>query len=110
MDKIVQTTLHNVVVLLIVCLTVCKGQLLEGLYCGRDNCYDVLNVTRESTVSEIGKAYRQLARIHHPDRHRTKEAKEDAAEKFKVIGMVHFLRIFFFCSPIFPNETVNLIF
>lgn len=26
-----------------------NAHLLEGLYCGTTNCYDVLNVTREST-------------------------------------------------------------
>ncbi|VEN44740.1 unnamed protein product [Callosobruchus maculatus] len=62
------------------------GQLLEGLYCGRENCYDVLNVTRDATKSEISKSYRQLARRYHPDLHRSAEAKEQAAEKFKIIA------------------------
>ncbi|CAH1997085.1 unnamed protein product [Acanthoscelides obtectus] len=62
------------------------GQLLEGLYCGRTNCYDVLNVTRSSTKGEISKSYRQLARRFHPDLHRSPEAKEQAAEQFKIIA------------------------
>lgn len=48
---------------------------VEGLYCGTQNCYDVLGVTRESTRSELSKAYRKLARQYHPDRN-----KEEGAE------------------------------
>lgn len=70
-----------------VCLNSCSASLLEGIYCGTENCYDVLNVTRESSSLEVRKAYRNLARIHHPDRHRTEEAKKEAETKFKEIGM-----------------------
>lgn len=69
-----------------VCLNSCNA-LFEGIYCGTDNCYDVLNVTRESSSLEVRKAYRNLARIHHPDRHRDTEAKKEAETKFKEIGM-----------------------
>ena len=43
--------------------------LIEGLYCGLENCYDVLGVTRDATPIEIKKAYRKLAREMHPDSH-----------------------------------------
>lgn len=43
------------------------SHLLPGLYCGEENCYDILNVTRDSTKNEISKNYRQLARTYHPD-------------------------------------------
>lgn len=69
--------------------TGCDAQLLEGLYCGRENCYEVLNVTRESTKAEISKAYRQLARRHHPDMHRGEEAKLEAELKFKEIATAY---------------------
>lgn len=69
--------------------TVCSGQLLEGLYCGKDNCYDVLNVTRVSTKIEVQKAYRALARLHHPDRHRGDVAKLEAESKFKEIATAY---------------------
>lgn len=68
------------------CLNTCNA-LLEGIYCGTENCYDVLNVTRESTSLEIRRAYRSLAKVHHPDRHRSVEAKIEADIKFKEIGM-----------------------
>ncbi|XP_068159194.1 dnaJ homolog subfamily C member 25 homolog [Drosophila tropicalis] len=63
--------------------------LLEGLYCGKENCYDVLGVTRESSKSEIGKAYRSLARRYHPDLHRGQEAKAKAEEQFKLLATAY---------------------
>ncbi|ALC48281.1 CG7872 [Drosophila busckii] len=68
--------------------TLCLG-LLEGLYCGKENCYDVLGVTRETSKAEIGKAYRLLARKTHPDLHRGEEAKAVAEEQFKLIATAY---------------------
>lgn len=76
--------------LLIVALSLqlCDGRLLEGIYCGRENCYDVLNVTREHSQSEIRRAYRSLAKVHHPDKvhYREEKAKLEASIRFKQIG------------------------
>ncbi|KAG7298848.1 hypothetical protein JYU34_017302 [Plutella xylostella] len=63
--------------------------LLEGIYCGKENCYDVLGLTREATKSEIGKAYRSLAKKYHPDLHRDPDAKLEAGEKFKEIATAY---------------------
>lgn len=63
--------------------------LLDGLYCGTDNCYDVLEVTRSATKQEIVKAYRKMAKIHHPDMHRGAEAKLEAEEMFKKIATAY---------------------
>lgn len=57
-----------------------------GIYCGKENCYDVLGVTRDSTKQEIVKSYRNLARKHHPDLHQGDEAKKLAEEKFRTIA------------------------
>ncbi|XP_023306661.2 dnaJ homolog subfamily C member 25 homolog [Lucilia cuprina] len=73
---------------LMVLPTLCWG-LLDGLYCGKQNCYDVLGVTRDNTKSEIAKAYRLLARKHHPDLHRTEEAKKEAETQFKLIATAY---------------------
>lgn len=70
---------------MVLCIQMCHGHLLEGLYCGKENCYDVLNVTRDTSVSDIKRAYRKLARIHHPDKHRDEVAKQEADLKFKEI-------------------------
>lgn len=66
-----------------------EAQLLEGLYCGKNNCYDVVGVTREATKNEIAKSYRRLAKQFHPDLHRGEEAKEIAAENFKALATAY---------------------
>ncbi|CAD0201926.1 unnamed protein product [Chrysodeixis includens] len=63
--------------------------LLEGIYCGKANCYEVLGVTREATKNEIARSYRQLAKKFHPDLHRTPETKKEAEEKFKEIATAY---------------------
>lgn len=70
-------------------LSLCRSQLLEGLYCGKQNCYDVLGITRETTKPEIARAYRQLAKKFHPDLHRGDEAKKTAETKFKEIATAY---------------------
>ncbi|KAK7488796.1 hypothetical protein BaRGS_00019931 [Batillaria attramentaria] len=64
----------------------CTHAFIEGLYCGTENCYDVLEVTRDSTKTEIVKAYRKLARKWHPDMHKSKEDKEAAQVMFQKIA------------------------
>ncbi|XP_052065331.1 dnaJ homolog subfamily C member 25 homolog [Mytilus californianus] len=59
---------------------------MAGLYCGLDNCYEILGVTRDATKTEITKGYRKLARKWHPDMHKTEKKKEEATEKFREIG------------------------
>jgi len=46
--------------------------------------YDVLGVSRDASKAEIKKAYRKMARKHHPDANRENQA--DAEEKFKEIS------------------------
>lgn len=58
----------------------------DGIYCGRDNCYDLLNVTRTSSKQEIVKAYRSLAKKYHPDMAKTAIDKETYTEKFRAFA------------------------
>jgi DnaJ like chaperone protein len=53
-----------------------------------DKYYRILGLERGASISEVKKAYRNLARSHHPDRvaHLGKEYVGVAEEKFKVIG------------------------
>jgi len=48
-----------------------------------DDYYQVLGLPRSAADSEVIKAYRELARLHHPDKHQ--EDKIDSEEKFKRI-------------------------
>ncbi|CAL1300154.1 unnamed protein product [Larinioides sclopetarius] len=70
------------VAFLVVVFSDSVNSLIDGLYCGKENCYSVLHVTREASKSEISKMYRQLAKKYHPDMHKTPEAKKKAEEKF----------------------------
>lgn len=63
--------------------------LLEGIYCGKENCYEVLEVTRDAVKNEIGKNYRRLAKRYHPDLHKGEEAKKVAEEQFKKIATAY---------------------
>lgn len=76
-------------ILMMCYLTPGHSQLLEGIYCGKENCYDVLNVTRDASKQEISKSYRRLARVYHPDMHRTTDAKKEAETKFKEIATAY---------------------
>lgn len=48
-----------------------------------DDPYAILEVPRDATEADIKRAYRRLAKIHHPDRH---EGDPAAAERFKRIA------------------------
>lgn len=82
-------TLLLAALLLIAFATAHAVNLMEGLYCGKEDCYDVLGMTRESTKSEIARAYRQLARKHHPDMHRDELAKQEAEVQFKRVATAY---------------------
>ena len=49
---------------------------------GRD-FYNILGVPRDANNQQIRKAYRKLAKEHHPDRNK---GNEEAQEKFKEIA------------------------
>lgn len=57
--------------------------LIKGLYCHEENCYDLLNITREANKQEITKAYRALAKKYHPDMAKTDNDKQIYTEKFR---------------------------
>jgi len=56
------------------------------MYCGDQNCYDLLGVTRDDDKEVIGKAYRKLAGKWHPDRFRGEEEKKNAEQVFMKIA------------------------
>jgi len=72
--------------LLVLCLIQTVHGIVEGIYCGKENCYDVLGVNRETTTKkEISRAYRKLARKFHPDTSK----EEDAAVKFRKVATAY---------------------
>ncbi|XP_035789849.1 dnaJ homolog subfamily C member 25 homolog [Anopheles albimanus] len=80
----------GLIVLILGCLaTISHGHYIDQFYCGPDNCYDLLGVSRESTKQEIAKSYRQLARKYHPDLHHGAEQKLVAEESFKKIATAY---------------------
>eukprot|EP00923_Selenidium_pygospionis_P008095 GHVN01013720.1.p1 GENE.GHVN01013720.1~~GHVN01013720.1.p1 ORF type:complete len:336 (-),score=52.24 GHVN01013720.1:245-1252(-) len=52
---------------------------------GKD-LYKILGVTSKATDDELKKAYRKLAIMWHPDKHRDPDKKQKAEEKFKDIS------------------------
>ena len=48
--------------------------------------YQILGVTREATQDDIRKAYRRLAKMHHPDLH---PGSKDAETRFKEIASAY---------------------
>lgn len=51
----------------------------------KKNYYEILEIKKDATESDISKAYRKLAMKWHPDRHTDLEKKKIAEEKFKEI-------------------------
>jgi len=83
-------TKYKIIVYLLLCTFLSPiFALLDGIYCGRENCYEILGVTRFSTKQEIARAYRLLARKYHPDLHHGEEAKKVAEEKFKTVATAY---------------------
>ncbi|KAK6111514.1 DnaJ domain family protein [Brugia pahangi] len=68
---------------------VTHAELLQGLYCGTENCYEVLNIDRpEFNKNMLGRTYRKLAAQYHPDKV-TGAKKKEAEEKFRQIATAY---------------------
>lgn len=69
------------------------GGLVEGLYCGEENCYDVLGIQPDATDKEVKKAYKGFAKDLHPDRFNkldlTDEEKVEVEDRFTRIATAY---------------------
>ena len=60
------------------------------------NLYHVLGVSDDASDDEIRIAYKNLARIHHPDKNNSEESKEKFHEiHFSAILIISFLNRFY---------------
>ena len=84
---------YCIALLLCTLLHITSAQLVPNMYCGLDNCYDVLGVTRDSSKSEISKIYRSMARKYHPDfmksQGNTQEEIDEGTELFMKIATAY---------------------
>jgi DnaJ homolog subfamily C member 25 len=85
--------LNGFILFFLISVTVTNvNAFLEGIYCGKENCYDVLGVTRDTAKKEIAQSYRKLAKMYHPDRQSRKmdEAeKQLIVDKFKLVAQAY---------------------
>jgi len=77
--------MRNLVKLLLGILLGLLSQGVSGhMYCGEDNCYDLLGVPRHATEGEIKRAYRDLAKRYHPDKNKGDGQDEAEAMFIKI--------------------------
>lgn len=58
----------------------------HGLYCKKDNCYELLEIKRNATKSEVRRAFRKLSSEVHPDKNPN---DEKALEKFRKLNSAY---------------------
>ena len=59
-----------------------------NVFCGADNCYEVLEIKKSATKRQITSAYRRKAAIYHPDKYKEKNATvvfQKIAKAFEVL-------------------------
>eukprot|EP01038_Epipyxis_sp_PR26KG_P008294 gene8294-11224_t len=56
-----------------------------NIFCGSENCYDILGVPQNATIKDIKKAYRRISLTQHPD----KNKEVNATETFRVISKAY---------------------
>ncbi|XP_042227131.1 dnaJ homolog subfamily C member 25 homolog [Homarus americanus] len=62
---------------------------VEDYYCGENNCYDLLEITRDATKQEVKRAFRAVASKTHPDKFQDPEEKKIAEERFRILSTAY---------------------
>lgn len=65
---------------LVLCLFATQS---TALFCGDDNCFDILGITRNATKAQVRRAYRKLSSAKHPDK---RPGDKGALDEFRRIG------------------------
>eukprot|EP01031_Cornospumella_fuschlensis_P031224 gene31224-37735_t len=86
-SKAVVAMLYFLVFGLLLLVSAVRSEIYDPLnvFCGSQNCYDILNVTKEATLKDIKKSYRKLSVSLHPDKN--KEA--NATEVFRLLSKAY---------------------
>eukprot|EP00051_Salpingoeca_urceolata_P002197 m.48012 g.48012 ORF g.48012 m.48012 type:complete len:325 (-) comp11962_c0_seq1:65-1039(-) len=70
---------------LLVSVPLCDAEAVYDIYCGKENCYEVLDVDPEASPGDIRRVYRKLAHKLHPDRNKD----EDTTEAFQRVATAY---------------------
>ncbi|KAK7070875.1 DnaJ subfamily C member 25 [Halocaridina rubra] len=62
---------------------------VEDYYCGENNCYDLLEITRDATKQDVKRAFRAVASKTHPDKFQDPEDKKIAEERFRLLSTAY---------------------
>jgi DnaJ family protein C protein 25 len=78
------------VFLLLASVALAKKPIFDPLFvfCGEDDCYDLLGVNRNDNVTTISKAFRQLSKTVHPDKVHP-DKRENVTEQFRLISKAY---------------------
>ena len=61
----------------------------RAMYCGKDNCYELLGVKEDAKLKDIKKAYYNISLTYHPDKNPSKDAHDrftKAANAYEILS------------------------
>lgn len=55
-------------VILILQFALINSYSIKDKFCGEDNCFSLLNLTKSASEADIKRSFRELSKVHHPDK------------------------------------------